>query len=49
MKRKIIIFVLLFFIMGILFITNDTMKHEPFVSGQCPTTMIKKRRTYYGI
>jgi len=41
MKRKIIIFVLLFFIMGILFITNDTMKHEPFVSGQCPTTMIK--------
>jgi hypothetical protein len=27
--------------MGILFITNDTMKHEPFVSGQCPTTMIK--------
>lgn len=38
MKKYIIVLSLLFFIMGIVFITNNT---EPFVSGQCPTTMIK--------
>lgn len=40
---KILVLVFLFFIMGMVFITNDTLKayNEPFVSGQCPTTMIK--------
>jgi len=43
MKKYIIIIALLIFIMGIVFITNDELKayNEPFVSGQCPTTMIK--------
>lgn len=40
-KYVIIIFALLLFIMGIVFITNDEFKKEGFVSGQCPTTMIK--------
>jgi hypothetical protein len=43
MKKYIIILAVLLFIMGIVFITNDELKayNEPFVSGQCPTTMIK--------
>ena len=42
LKRNIIIFVaFLLFIMGIVFITTDEMRNESFVSGQCPTTMIK--------
>jgi len=34
---------LILFLMGIIFITNDELKsyNESFVSGQCPTTMIK--------
>jgi len=39
--KKTLIFILFVFILGILFITNDVMKQESFVSGQCPTTMIK--------
>lgn len=41
MNKKIIIFALFVFIVGIVFITNDEYKIESFVSGQCPTTMIK--------
>lgn len=45
MKKSIINYIVLLFIflMGIVFITNDELKayNEPFVSGQCPTTMIK--------
>ena len=39
--KKRLIFILFVIILGILFITNDVMKQESFVSGQCPTTMIK--------
>jgi len=40
-KKLIILLSVLLFIIGIIFITNDELKNEPFVSGQCPTTMIK--------
>ena len=44
MRKYIIIMLsLILFLMGIIFITNDELKayNESFVSGQCPTTMIK--------
>jgi len=40
-KYVIIISSIILFIMGILFIINDEVNKETFVSGQCPTTMIK--------
>ena len=35
------VFIILFFMLGINFIINNTKYNEGFVSGQCPTTIIK--------